>query len=527
MDELNQGSPMGWIRWALRFNNGFLALLSFAFLAIFIVLLFEMHRDAWRQAMTTMDDHVNSVSGDVLRDVEMFDGALRSLQTSALLARPEQTRSMLQMLSGPLSRAGRLLILDETGSTGGRAGTPGASYGQIDFFKSHLETVRHSLFIGSPFTDPASGEPAIGFSRRLQDTSGAFAGVVAVVVPMAYLRESTEGLEATRTSAVGLYKADGTALVSPFRSSAAAGIPQSSKELLPYLSKFSSLLIDRDPYSGIKWVTKFRRVRNFPLVVTASVSEEKIYAFWREIAWALGAVYAILIVAFAAFGFRLTRELKLRRMNEHRYRQLSDLDGLTGIANRRRFDESAVMQWQRAEQTCKALSLLLIDIDHFKNFNDSYGHQQGDDCLRLVAETAGQCVRDTDLLARYGGEELVVVLPGLDIATAQAVAERIRSSIEALAVPHRGHPTRGVVTVSVGCAATYPACPPVGATVADLVAAADRALYRAKASGRNMVAMEDVIAPPPFERPSRERVQGINEIRRREAKEHPTEPLPV
>lgn len=161
---------------------------------------------------------------------------------------------------------------------------------------------------------------------------------------------------------------------------------------------------------------------------------------------------------------------------------LAMVDGLTGIANRRQFDETMDREWRRAMRDGTLLSLLMIDVDHFKPYNDIYGHVLGDACLRQIAVAAQEVIhRSSDLFARYGGEEFAVVLPNTDRTGAQLVAEQIRRAVELCNLPHSGNP-HGVVTVSIGCATQT-----LGHDSAStsLVEAADQALYQAKSSGRN------------------------------------------
>ncbi|MBV8629937.1 MAG: diguanylate cyclase [Silvibacterium sp.] len=163
---------------------------------------------------------------------------------------------------------------------------------------------------------------------------------------------------------------------------------------------------------------------------------------------------------------------------------LASLDGLTEIANRRRLDQVMEHEWRVAVRNSANISLLLIDVDHFKPYNDIHGHLAGDDCLRRIAKVISEMVsRPSDLVARYGGEEFAVVLPATPEAGALKVAERIRAAVQELAMPHEGN-THGVVTVSVGCA-TF--TPEPDMQLDALVASADSALYRAKAAGRNVV----------------------------------------
>lgn len=171
---------------------------------------------------------------------------------------------------------------------------------------------------------------------------------------------------------------------------------------------------------------------------------------------------------------------------------LSSQDGLTGIHNRRHFDEAITREWKVAARSKQALSLLMIDVDCFKALNDRYGHQEGDHCLRsIAADLRAQLKRPTDLVARYGGEEFVVILPGSDLQGAIAVAEEIRESVVRLALPNEASAVDKVVTVSVGVSSKTPTD---DNHVEDLIKSADRALYRAKTGGRNQSRTETDIA---------------------------------
>ena len=168
-----------------------------------------------------------------------------------------------------------------------------------------------------------------------------------------------------------------------------------------------------------------------------------------------------------------------------RLQKLSETDGLTGIANRRHFDEHLAHEWARAQRTQVPLSLIMLDVDRFKHFNDFYGHIAGDACLQALSKVLEQAGarRDEDLAARYGGEEFVVLLPGLDAQAALRVAEHIQQAILTLAMPHADMPT-GMVTVSFGVASVVPQRNQESNT---LVQTADEAMYRAKQAGRNRI----------------------------------------
>ncbi len=166
--------------------------------------------------------------------------------------------------------------------------------------------------------------------------------------------------------------------------------------------------------------------------------------------------------------------------------RLSSLDGLTGIANRRQFDKVLEQEWQRALRNCGELSLIMIDIDFFKLFNDTYGHQAGDDCLRAVAHALDRVVhRPSDIVARYGGEEFAAILPETNAAGALRVAEKMRETIERLNMRHETSKVSDRISLSIGVATATPR----GSENPDmLLSAADGALYQAKHDGRNRVA---------------------------------------
>jgi len=163
--------------------------------------------------------------------------------------------------------------------------------------------------------------------------------------------------------------------------------------------------------------------------------------------------------------------------------RLSTTDGLTGIPNRRMFDELSAREWRRCERMKKPVALVMIDIDNFKLFNDEYGHQAGDDCLRAVAgQVVGGAPRASDLAARYGGEEFVLVLGETDVDGARWVAEKVRQHVNDLGILHATPKRR--VTISCGVASVMPQR---GLSLDILLRSADQALYQAKAAGRDKV----------------------------------------
>ncbi|HEX3990819.1 MAG TPA: diguanylate cyclase [Acetobacteraceae bacterium] len=185
----------------------------------------------------------------------------------------------------------------------------------------------------------------------------------------------------------------------------------------------------------------------------------------------------------------ITRDVTQQKKLEGKLETLATVDGLTGLANRRRFDERLLEEWGRAYRERTNLSLLMIDLDHFKAYNDQYGHPAGDECLRAVAHVlAAEAKRTTDLAARYGGEEFALLLPNTDAAGCRRIGERVLREIRDLGIAHRLNFPSRIVTASLGGAICRPGVER-SAGHASLVEAADHALYAAKDHGRNQVMM--------------------------------------
>jgi len=181
----------------------------------------------------------------------------------------------------------------------------------------------------------------------------------------------------------------------------------------------------------------------------------------------------------------IARDITDRKRLEDELRQLSTEDSLTGVYNRRYFDDMLEQEWRRMMRVQRPLGLLMIDVDYFKHYNDTYGHVGGDVCLRqIAAELKNQMRRAGDIIARYGGEEFAVILPETDLKTATELAETLRETVADLRLEHAGIDERQIITVSVGVATIIPTA---DQTPLKLLTFSDKALYAAKACGRNLV----------------------------------------
>ena len=198
------------------------------------------------------------------------------------------------------------------------------------------------------------------------------------------------------------------------------------------------------------------------------------------------------LVQITDVSMAVAREKQLRELAMELQGQIF-IDGLTGIPNRRRFDEHVENEFRRAKRSGSPLSLAMIDVDAFKDYNDNYGHQKGDDCLILIAAALTRILgRPCDLVARYGGEEFVALMPDTNADGAQALAEAMRHEVESLAIEHAHSGVAPHVTISLGLLTQTPSHNTV---ISHMIGAADRALYQAKRNGRNCVVVHGDKAP--------------------------------
>jgi len=366
------------------------------------------------------------------------------------------------------------------------------------YFVHHRDDPSREPFIGLPIRSRANQEWVITISRRFNDAQGEFAGVVAVTLGVENFLRLFGQIDVGHDGAIGLSYTDGSMLVRyPFR----------EQDMGRNFSKspiYAKYLVDRSvgtasftsSLDGVERLYAFRKSDKLPLVTTVALGKREALAAWQFEAVLSLLVVSGLLALTGAIGALLIRAMRRRAVVEGVLRaaqqQLLDSnqqlerqamhDALTGLANRRRFDEVLAEEIQRARRNGTTLSLLMADIDHFKRYNDTYGHPAGDACLQQVAYLLSTCIRRPgDLLARYGGEEMAIILPDTDSNGAAAVA---RLAIERLALEPIAHPGSPFahVTASIGIASAAGTTPEPWLS---LLQRADQALYIAKDAGRN------------------------------------------
>ncbi|EJN01762.1 sensor domain-containing diguanylate cyclase [Herbaspirillum sp. YR522] len=398
-----------------------------------------------------------------------------------------------------------LLIYDELGNwVVNSAGKVPAHANNADrsYFIHHRDNDTRKLLVGQVLRSRTTDHWVIPVSRRINHRDGSFAGVALATINIDYFVDLYRTFEIGQNGSIALLLRDGTLLTRhPFeprfinRSFADSVI---FTDLLPKSQTGSFQISSR--IDGVHRYFSYQAVDKFPLVAVVALASEEALADWTQETLVYSAGVLLLLMIIASFGWRLVGQIELRLQAEQKTVQamealrllngklelLAHQDGLTGLSNRRHFDDTLDKEYRRAARCNGELSLVLIDVDFFKQYNDIYGHQAGDECLRQIGRVLQQVQqRPADLAVRYGGEEMLVLLPDTGAQGAALVAEKIRAGIEALALPHSGNPV-GVVTASAGVNTIRPDQhhrPPMG----DLVGHADTALYEAKRGGRNQV----------------------------------------
>lgn len=356
------------------------------------------------------------------------------------------------------------------------------------FFQHHRDSASGDWFLGPLIRDPLGGDWVLTLSRRIDNPDGSFGGVAQASIPPRYFANFFGRFNIGQQGSITLLHKDGTLLSRyPYIENAIGADVSKEPQFLDRRGSGAYEYVSL--FDGVTRMGGYYRNPMFPIGVLASVGQGEAMASWNREFVFRSVVMSVLVATIATLGWILSAELRRREEAEAELSVLAVTDGLTGLANRRMFDRQLEAAWLRAAREKSPVSLLLVDVDQFKAYNDIYGHQAGDECLRTIARAlAGTARRPGDLVARYGGEELVVLLPDLDETGAAAVAEEIRAKVETLRVRHEANLPSRTLTVSVGSATRIPSLDRSRHGPEDLITLADAALYRAKQDGRNRVA---------------------------------------
>ena len=467
-----------------------------AILGIVTFLLIREHANAQEAATRGATTVAQLIDADVLRTVELYDltlqGLIAAAQRDDLKQASAQIRHLVLFDRSTTARfKGDILLLDKHGEVLADssliAPKPG-NFADRDYFLVHAFNRDSGMFISRPFKPRCdcaySDEWQISFSRRISSATGEFLGVAVASMRLAYFDQLFNSLDIGTDSTLAIINDDGVLLAQkPFLEGNSigksfAGRPNVVRMLREGSGSFDGVSsVDERPR-----LYTFSRVGNLPLTVIVALSSDEVFATWNRTAVVISGATGVLCIALLWLTWLLCRELRLRYNAEQELAQLAATDALTGVANRRTLDQTLRHEWFRAQRSGKPLSVLMIDADHFKAFNDRHGHQAGDQALRALAGVIKANVhRPTDLVARYGGEEFSVVLAETDSEGARQIAEQIREQVQQLPLMAGNEQP---MSVSIGIS-TWTTASDI--SLEQLLFAADKALYQAKEGGRNRV----------------------------------------
>jgi diguanylate cyclase (GGDEF)-like protein len=460
------------------------------FSAVCTSVMLDVRHGEEELARQTLENLATGIDADISRNVELYDLSLRDVASDLLIPEIDQVSKPIRQLilfdhAATAKHFGAIQVFNSEGQLTIDASTLDPmpeDRSDEEYFKIHRDQPDVGLFISRPMLH--HGSYAIVLSRRVTGEDGRFLGVVAGSIHFSYFHDLFDRLNLGPNDIITVFRRDGTVIMrTPF------DLDLIGKNLghLPGVKRVLSE--PSGSYSGIATVAHQPRLYIWrdstrPLVVLVGKPWDDIFSLWRIEVTRIGTIMLALIVFVLGVTLFLAREIGRRAAAEDKLEELATTDALTGLKNRRKFSAAIDAEWRRAARQKVPLALLMIDADHFKSYNDTFGHQAGDDVLVGIAICISDSVRrSSDCAARYGGEEFAVLLPGLSPADALGVAETIRLKVQ------QWSGENAITTVSIGVASVMPS---TATDWSHLVNAADTALYAAKAGGRNCCVLAGV-----------------------------------
>ena len=402
-------------------------------------------------------------------------------------------RDLLSVRTPSMKSIGDLAFFDASGNAVVRSGRISSRVTMETEQRAFSYHARHASLDPWIVAPASSGSPELDvtLSRRFDDHHGKFGGMVVATINVPSIRRLFDEVDIGRTGVIVLTLQDGTTILRRPRRALGVVADHNDEIAARALVSISGSLRGRSPIDRQNRIVAFRRVNGFPLIIVVAFGTAETFAGWllSSIVGLIGACGAILTIVLLARA--LLAELELNVRAQAQLARLASRDGLTGLFNRRAFDAAIAQEWQAGLRDGTRLALIMLDVDWFKQYNDRYGHQLGDDVLVHVAtRLRSRCSRPRDVVARYGGEEFVALLPSTSLDSARRLAESVRRDVAGRnAEPGAGENAH--VTVSLGVAAMIPSSE---RSPADLIRAADVLLYAAKRTGRNRVVSQPMAA---------------------------------
>jgi diguanylate cyclase (GGDEF)-like protein len=475
---------------------------AISMVSLSLVTLYNGRADALDHARETSANLVSIIEGTIARDVELYKISLKAIvdgaEQPAMMALPPVLRRQAMFdrtttalyIGGPylMDAKGQVVIEGDLETV-----RPGM-FTEREYFRVQEQDPNAGIFFSHPYRD-GFGRLSIGISERVNNHDGSFAGIALLAVRVEYFRMLLQNVDIGHLGSVFIIREDGTFLIRKPYSDSDVGRNVSGSSTFPIMTGHpSGAYVAKSPMDGVRRLYSYARVPGTPFIVVVAPAEADVLASWRSRSIAVGGLTLIFGFCFIALSWLLAISLKQRATVQAELVRLAGTDALTGLDNRRVLDSRIDEEWRRARRNGSSLSALFIDIDHFKRFNDTYGHAAGDNALAMVAECIESVIRRPgDIAARYGGEEFVILLPNTSSDGTVRIAETLRAKVEAMGIAHAPSPY-GVVTVSIGCTTSYAG---KGRDAVSLLSDADEALYIAKTSGRNRVTASATAAPLP------------------------------
>lgn len=489
---------------------GFATALGFILLCAHV--LWDSRQEAAEQSRDTDANLALAIAQDIKRNFEFYDLSLQGVTEALALPELKQLSPAIRARTlfdhaAMATYLNRIVVIDTAGNVveDSRPSEPlQGNFSDREYFRVHSGAHDPGLFVSKPFLSKrSSGGWVMALSRRISNPDGSFGGVVVGTLSLDYFHALFMNLKTVPLGVYSVTRSDGTMIMRyPFRLPA-IGMDLSQSPLFKHFPAERSGAFEVN--SGVdetRRIYSYTQVGNLPLVVVVGSAKETIFAAWRRKAWIIGTLMAAQGLAMAALSAALVRELRRRRVTEKKLAataaalaKAAATDELTGLPNRRSFDETAEREWKRAIRDQTPISVLVADVDLFKAYNDTYGHLSGDKALQVVASCIQATIkRPADFGARFGGEEFALLLPSTDARGALKVAEELRAAVAASVSTYPGRLDRPI-SVSIGATSVWPQR---GDDFERTFVVADRALFRAKELGRNRVEYSELapVAPP-------------------------------